>query len=146
MSASKREINEKIIASRVSKLREYIKTLEDLKKTSLEAFLSTPTIRYATERCLHQAIECVIDIGSHIISALQLRKPEEYWEIAEILGENEIVPKEFAEHLVRMIRFRNILVHNYVSLDPSRVYAFLQNRLGDFELFINYVIKFIKSE
>jgi len=146
MFTSKREINERIIANRISKLREYIKTLEDLQRTPLEEFLSSPTIRYATERCLHLAIECIINIGNHIISALQLRKPEEYWEIATILGENEIVPKEFAEHLARMIRFRNILVHNYVRLDPSKVHAFLQNRLEDFRLFINYIIKFIKSE
>jgi uncharacterized protein YutE (UPF0331/DUF86 family) len=56
-----------------------------------------------------------------------------------------VIPSEFAEEFVTMIRFRNILVHDYVGLDVSRVYSFLQGRLGDFELFIGYITKFLKS-
>ena len=37
-----------------------------------------------------------------------------------------------------MVRFRNILVHNYVRLNPSKVYSFIQEHLGDFEIFIKY--------
>jgi uncharacterized protein YutE (UPF0331/DUF86 family) len=145
MSASKPKVNERIIANRISKLREYLKLLNELQKASFEEFASDPRIRYSAERYLHLAIECVINIGNHIISALQLRKPEEYHEIALILGENGVVPTEFAQELVKMIRFRNILVHDYVGLDLSKVYSFLHERLGDLELFINHIIKFLKS-
>jgi len=145
MSASKRRVNEKVIASKISKLREYTQDLEKLQKTSFEEFLSDYRIRYASERCLHLAIECVIDIGSHIISALQLRKPEEYHDIAIILGEAGVIPDKFAEQIVKMVRFRNILVHNYVRLNPSKVYSFIQEHLGDFEIFIKYIVQFLKN-
>lgn len=145
MSASKRKVNERIVANRISKLREYLKVLRELQKVSFEEFVSNPRIRYSAERCLHLAIECAINIGNHIISALQLRKPEEYHEISLILEENGVIPREFAEEFVKMIGFRNILVHSYIDLDLSKVYSFLQERLGDFDLFIGYITKFLKS-
>jgi len=145
MFASERKLNERIVTNRISKLREYLKVLKELQKASFEEFVSNPRIRYSAERCLHLAIECAINIGNHIISALQLRKPEEYHEIALILEENGVIPREFAEEFVKMIRFRNILVHDYVGLDVSRVYTFLQERLADFELFIECITKFLKS-
>lgn len=145
MFTSKRRVNERIIANRISKLREYVKVLRELQKASFQEFASNPRIRYSSERCLHLAIECTINIGNHIISALQLRKPEEYHDIALILRENGIIPVEFAERFVKMIKFRNILVHDYVHLDLSKVYSFLQERLVDFELFIRYIKKFLRD-
>lgn len=144
MFASGRRVNERIVANRISKLRGYLKVLRGLQKASFEEFVSDPRVRYSVERCLHLAIECTINIGNHIISALQLRKPEEYSDVAVILKENGVIPSEFAEEFVKMIRFRNILVYDYVGLDLSRVYSFLQGRLGDFELFIKYITKFLK--
>lgn len=119
--------------------------LRELQKASFEEFTYNPRVRYSAERCLHLAIECTINIGNHIISALQMRKPEEYHDIALILEENGVIPSEFAEEFVKMIRFRNILVHDYVGLDVSKVYSFLQGRLRDFELFIEYITEFLKS-
>lgn len=145
MFTSGRKVNERIVTNRISKLREYLKVLKELQKASFEEFTSNPRVRYSAERCLHLAIECTINIGNHIISALQMRKPEEYHDIALILGENGVIPSEFAEEFVKMIRFRNILVHDYVGLDVSKVYAFLQGRLGDFERFIEYITEFLKS-
>lgn len=144
MFTSGRKVNERIIINRISKLREYLKVLKELQKASFEEFTSNPRVRYSAERCLHLAIECTINIGNHIISALQMRKPEEYHDIALILEENGVIPSEFAEEFVKMIRFRNILVHDYVGLDVSKVYSFLQGRLRDFELFIEYITEFLK--
>jgi hypothetical protein len=42
-------------------------------------------VRGAIERYLYLAIESVIDIGNEIISALQLRRPEQYRDIPHIL-------------------------------------------------------------
>lgn len=145
MSASGRRINKRIVANRISKMNDYLKVLRGLQKASFEEFTSDPKVRYSAERCLHLAIECAINIGNHIISALQMRKPEEYSDIAVILKENGVIPSEFAEEFVKMIRFRNILVHDYVGLDLSKVYSFLQGNLRDFELFIKYITEFLKS-
>lgn len=43
-----------------------------------------------------------------------------------------------------MIAFRNLLVHDYASINLDLVYDFLQTKLKDFETFIKNVTKFLK--
>ena len=42
-----------------------------------------------------------------------------------------------------MAGFRNLLVHEYMEIDRHRVYAVLENDLGDFEKFIKAVSKLL---
>jgi uncharacterized protein YutE (UPF0331/DUF86 family) len=44
-----------------------------------------------------------------------------------------------------MIGFRNLLFHDYASISKDIVYEFLQTRLQDFEIFINYISKWLKE-
>jgi uncharacterized protein YutE (UPF0331/DUF86 family) len=40
---------------------------------------------------------------------------------------------EIRENWIRMIGFRNVLVHDYLDVDRKLVYEVMQERLGDFE-------------
>jgi len=40
-----------------------------------------------------------------------------------------------------MIGFRNLLVHNYASINLNLVYKFLQKKLPDFESFMKHIAK-----
>jgi uncharacterized protein YutE (UPF0331/DUF86 family) len=83
----------------------------------------------------------VIDIDNEIISSLQLKRPERYRDIPYILSEAKIIPKTFAETIASMIGFRNLLVHNYASINLNLVYEFLQKKLPDFESFMKHIAK-----
>lgn len=65
-----------MLVSRLGKLKEYVNFLDTVKQHDKETYLSAPYIYGASERFLHLAIECVIDIGNHIISDMKYRKPE----------------------------------------------------------------------
>ena len=116
-----------------------------LKKYPYEEFTSDFKVHGAAERYLQLAIECIIDIGNHIISALQLRKPERYRDIPFILGEAGVIPQEFAGEVARMIGLRNILIHDYVRVELEKIHSFMQRRLTDFKRYMDYVIDFIKK-
>lgn len=47
---------------------------------------------------------------------------------------------------IKIPRFRNILVYEYLAIDPNRVYEILQHGLSDLELFIEYVYDFLRRE
>ncbi|MFO8020730.1 MAG: DUF86 domain-containing protein, partial [Promethearchaeia archaeon] len=87
----------------------------------------------------------VLDIGNHIVSRLELKKPEAYQDILIILGKNSILPKEFAEKIAKMAGFRNILIHNYLEINRKIVYQHLQEDLSDFDKFIKYIISYLKN-
>jgi len=139
-------IEKTLVTTKLSKLREYQRFLKELRAVSLEDFTRDFKVRGAVERYLQVSIECVVDVGNEIISSLQLQRPERYRDIPFILAESKIFPKAFAETIASMIGFRNLLVHDYASINVSLVYEFLQERLPDFESFIRYIAKWLEKK
>lgn len=128
-------VKRQVIGPRLSKLEDYFKILQGLRKYSRDQFLRSDLIRGSAERYLHLAIECCLDIGSHVIAERGLRRPEDYKDVFLILGEAKIIPSRFARELVPMVGFRNRLVHDYLRLDAGEIYHILQTRLKDFRRF-----------
>lgn len=138
-------IEKSLITTKLSKLRQYQRFLKELQATSIEDFTSDFKIRGAVERYLQVSIECIVDIGNEIISSLQLQRPERYRDIPYILAEAKIIPKTFAETIASMIGFRNLLVHDYASINLNLVHEFLQTKLPDFEDFTKYIAKWLEK-
>jgi uncharacterized protein YutE (UPF0331/DUF86 family) len=53
-----------IIHKRLTKLDEYLTFLQQAQQHNREAFLTNPQLYGSTERFLHLAIECLIDMGN----------------------------------------------------------------------------------
>ena len=79
--------------------------------------------------------ETLIEIGNHIVADDALGVVNWYSDIPSILRENDIITKEMEELWIRMIGFRNTLVHDYIEIDREIVYSVLQKNLYDFENF-----------
>jgi uncharacterized protein YutE (UPF0331/DUF86 family) len=133
------------VADKLDRLKEYVGYLKGYQKYALNDLTRDPTLRGAVERYLHLSAECVIDIAEIMIAELGLRKPEEYREAIDILGESGILPDEFAYYFAPIAGFRNILVHEYTKIDLAEVYRHLQQDLADFEKFTGYIIEYLKS-
>jgi uncharacterized protein YutE (UPF0331/DUF86 family) len=58
-----------------------------------------------------------------------------YSDIPVILEENEVITIELKDLWIRMIGFRNTLVHEYIEIDRQIVYDVLQNSTRDFDRF-----------
>jgi uncharacterized protein YutE (UPF0331/DUF86 family) len=56
-----------------------------------------------------------------------------------VLFEQNIINVNLTENLKKMAQLRNIIVHDYVRIQPEIVYAILQNNLGDILGFANVV-------
>lgn len=136
-------VNPDILESKILKLREYLKILQGMRRYSLKELTSDALIRGSSERYLQLAIECLIDIGNHIISDQGFKKAEDYREIFLTLGEEGILPKAFARRIAPMAGFRNILVHDYADIDYKKFHAILRKRLADFEKFVVYISRYL---
>jgi uncharacterized protein YutE (UPF0331/DUF86 family) len=139
-------VEKRLISAKLSKLREYLKFLRELQTTPREEFLGDFKTTGAVERYLQTSIECIIDIGNEIISSQQLQRPERYRDIPFILARVKIIPKNFAETVAAMIGFRNLLVHDYASINLELVYEFLQTKLQDFETFAKHIAKWTEKQ
>jgi len=74
---------------------------------------------YAFERALHRALEAMLDICRHVVSAKELGAVEFYSEYPLRLAEVGLMDRGLAEKLAEMARLRNVLVHRYVELDHT---------------------------
>lgn len=131
--------------SRLEKLKECLEKLKPLSKVSKKEFLSTSGFQDIAERNLQVAIQCLLDMGNHLIAALGLRRPEDYEETFIILSEEGVLPKKFALKIAPMAGLRNILIHEYLKVDLEKIYEHLQN-LKDFEKFAQTIIVFVEKE
>jgi uncharacterized protein YutE (UPF0331/DUF86 family) len=100
-------------------------------------------MKVLVERNLEAAIQCLIEMGNRIISIEDAREPKDYYEVFLILGHLQVLPTEFAKQIAPISGFRNILVHDYVSVGRDLVYEHLQN-LEDIYDFEKHIKKWLK--
>lgn len=126
-------IRKEIIRKRLNKLDEYLAVLIQLQRYSYNEFVQSPERYGSAERFLQLAIETINDIGNHLVAEMNLGVVNWISDIPSLLGKAGYIDQEMKENWVKMIGFRNVLVHDYLDIDLSLVYDILTNRLKDFE-------------
>jgi len=71
---------------------------------------------------LYESIQIIIDIACHFVAFHNLGMPKTY--------------------LIKMIGLRNLLAHEYLTIDPLKLLDFLQN-LEDFKRFIHAIVEYL---
>jgi uncharacterized protein YutE (UPF0331/DUF86 family) len=116
-------------------LDSYLAKLDSFRKFSKEEFLKEDALHDLAERYFHLAVECVLDIGNHLIADKGLATPGSYKDIFSILSAAAVIPGELAGKLQKWAGFRNILVHNYLEIDHGIAYDILVRDLGELREF-----------
>ncbi|MBS3949255.1 MAG: DUF86 domain-containing protein [Peptococcaceae bacterium] len=132
---------EKAVVTRLLvQLEEYLRDLDEVKlRYSLQDYKENKIIRRYTERTLQVAIEACLDLASHIISYSGFREPLDNKDCFQVLLENKLIPVELAEILKRMAQFRNVVVHDYIRINPEIVYSIVQENIPDIVSFAQMV-------
>lgn len=126
-------IKPEIIRRRLERFSDYLDILKRFHQYDLEAFLSNPERYGSAERFLQLAIECTLDMGSHIIADEGFGGIEQSRDIPRRFREAGHIGEEMEQRWIRIIGFRNILVHDYLQVDRKIVYDVVRNRLADLE-------------
>jgi uncharacterized protein YutE (UPF0331/DUF86 family) len=134
-----------LILRKLAQLDTYGKQIDEYCGIGVEAYRGSWKTQRIVERTLQLMIELCTDIANHLISEKELPVPTSYANTFEILSQSELLTRELAERMVRMVRFRNILVHQYTDVDAEIVVTILENNLGDFRAFRNAVSTLLKS-
>jgi uncharacterized protein YutE (UPF0331/DUF86 family) len=106
----------------------------------LEEYLRDDNIQTIVERKLQLAIQACMDIASYLIGQLGLVAPDEPHDVFAALGQESVIDSELAGRMAGMVRFRNILVHDYLDIDSVIVHHNLTEELGDFDEFSQEII------
>jgi uncharacterized protein YutE (UPF0331/DUF86 family) len=126
-------VRPEVIRKRLNKIDEYLVVLQRLQRYGRDEFLSDPERYGSAERFLHLAIEALLDMGNHVIADEGLGVVDWYSDVPRIFLEKGLISSELSQKWMRMIGFRNTLVHGYMDVDRTIVYEVLHNGLRDIE-------------
>jgi uncharacterized protein YutE (UPF0331/DUF86 family) len=94
---------------------------------------------------LHVLIEACIDVAQHIISDEHFREPASYRDAFVVLGEQGVIHPDDLPRFEQMTAFRNLIVHYYERFDDAIVYGVFKQKLGDFDLFVERMVAYLKQ-
>ncbi len=132
------------ILTKIDELNGYLAELRAVAPDNLEQYGRIEKKR-SCERLLQLCIECVIDICRILVSGMRLGLPSDENDLFVKLQKKRVVTSSMAGLLRQMRGFRNILVHEYASVDDELVFTFVRNRLGDFDDFKKLVLKTLRK-
>lgn len=120
---------------RLKKLDGYVRSLRQLQAVPLNEYLDDDNLQTIVERKLQLAIQVCMDIASYLIAQLGLGSPEEPENIFAVLGKEGLLSRDLAHKMTGTVRLRNILIHDYLEIDPSIVHHNLVTDLDDMDRF-----------
>jgi uncharacterized protein YutE (UPF0331/DUF86 family) len=128
-------VRPEVVRSKLLDIGEAIGRLRSWLPISVDRLEQDIMLRWAVEHGLHLAAEALFDTGNHILAGEFQEAPDEYREIPPRLAAQGVISRDTAKRLESLAGFRNVLVHDYATVDLRRVHAGL-GRLDDFEAFV----------
>ncbi|OGC42406.1 hypothetical protein A2Y85_07490 [candidate division WOR-3 bacterium RBG_13_43_14] len=138
-------MDKKIIAVRLKKLDRVVSRLKQKRDLNHDNYIQNQDHQDVTERNFQLAIQTCMDIANYIIAETGMNVPDDEANIFKVLSENNVIPEALGKRIKGMVNFRNILVHDYLEIDPDQVYDLLQNDLPDFDEFARAILTYIES-
>ena len=132
-----------VIQSKLNFLREYLGDLKEYETIPLNQYRQSKKDQRFVERTLHLACECCIDIAAHIISRRGMREPRDNKDLFLVLFENGVISEPVGNAMIKMAKFRNIIVHDYARIDPEIVVGILNKNLLDLKSFSREILQYL---
>lgn len=123
----------------------YLKELNDLLYFSDEQIIADFSKMHATERLLQLIVDTLIDVNQHFIKELNIKISEDFQGTFYILGDNGILPADFARKIAPVVGLRNRIVHRYDTLNKQLFMETLRKNYSDFETYIKLINEHLKK-
>jgi len=136
-------VDKALILRKIERIETYLKQVRQKKDPGFEVFRKDKDLQSIVLFNIIQSIQACIDIGAHIISDSEWEAPVSLADIFQILAQNKIVTKQLSQRMIKMVGFRNRIVHEYEKIDLRIVYEAWRKSIKDIENFCkNVVLKY----
>ncbi|WAM34170.1 type VII toxin-antitoxin system HepT family RNase toxin [Caldicellulosiruptor morganii] len=132
-----------VIINKIQIIERCLKRINDVYENNPENLLDF-TKQDSIVLNIQRACEATIDIAMHICAKFKLGVPQNSREAFEFLIKNSIIDEKLGSRMKAMVGFRNIIVHDYQSIDLRILQSIIEKNLTDFLKFKDAVLNFIK--
>jgi uncharacterized protein YutE (UPF0331/DUF86 family) len=127
-------------------LRQAVRELRETGQMPGEAFVADSRAVNSAKYLLIVAAEAALDICNHLVARRGGRSPADYADCIAVLAELGVVDAGLRRRLVKMARFRNLLVHLYWRVDSAEIYRMIHEDLADFDDYLASVGRYIRAD
>ncbi|MFH1188022.1 MAG: DUF86 domain-containing protein [bacterium] len=138
-------IDKQLVKNKLNDLRKYYEKLEAVLKEDARIIIEDDLKLYSTERLFQLIVDTAVDINTHIISESNAQVPEDYQSTFITLGENKILPMNFALKIAPSVGLRNLIIHKYGKVDLKRMIDDIKNEISDYLEYMKFVNNFLKK-
>lgn len=133
-------VDRPLILRKIERIESYLKQLRQKKDSGFDAFRKDRDLQSIVLFNIIQSIQACMDIGAHIISDAGWEVPGSQSDIFEILSKNGIIAKSLSQRMIKMIGFRNRIVHEYEKIDLRIAYEVWSKRIRDIDSFCKSIV------
>ncbi len=125
----------------------YVNLIKETTAGGVETFSNSIDVQLKGERLFEIISQVILDICTHIVSRTNLvHPPDSYASCMKKLGELGILGQEEVTTFTELIKMRNLISHNYSSIDVKAVFNGLQKITGDYGLFKEKVLAWLETQ
>ena len=119
---------------------------ETLGFVEVESNWTSTLEKKALERITHLLIEAILDVGNLMIDGFIMRDPGSYEDIIDILEDEKVVSTSAANDLKEIIRFRKVIVQDYLEINHDELMSNLQKNKDSLASFPQAVRSYLENE
>lgn len=123
------------LEARLRRLKEVARRLRRYRERGGDTLARDEDLGWLVERGLQLGCEIVLDTANHIAAGGFGRTAETYEQMLDVLAAEAVIGSDLRMDLRGLGGFRNVLVHDYLELDPARVIAALEKAPEQFDRF-----------
>ncbi len=128
-------VDRDLLLRKLADLDLYLSQVAEYRGISLQDYRGDWKTQRIVERTLQMAIEVCADVANHVIADRGLRVPATYSEAFDVLAEAGMLPGPERDTMVRIVGFRNVIVHEYARIDAEIVVRILRQHIDDLARF-----------
>ena len=128
-------VDRDLLLRKLADLDQYVDQVSEFRTVTVAEYRRDWKTQRIVERTLQMAIEACLDVANHVVADRELRVASTYAEIFDVLGDAGLLEGSLRQAMIRVARFRNLLVHDYARIDPAIVVLILSEGLDDFRRF-----------
>ncbi len=137
-------IDKDLIKNKMSDIQGYFRELQPIINNESGNIIENNLKLHTVERLFQLIVDTAIDINTHIIAESDFSVPNDYQSTFIILGENKVIPMNFAVKIAPSVGLRNLIIHRYGRVDLKRMIDDIKNEISDYLEYLKFIDNFLK--
>ena len=129
-----------VIQNKLARIEIYLTKLQEIIPDTFKEYEKDWKTQMIAERGLQILIEIIVDVANRLIAIKGWGPTASSADSIRLLALKKVVSSE--EPYLKMVRFRNFIVHDYDRVDNVIVYSILTKNLGDIRRFRDEVLNY----